>query len=173
MARHLVKCLFCGETFDASVEPFVKPRKNRYAHVKCADQQTVEQIQEAKDLDDLEQYIMKLFDEPYVNQKTQKQIKEYRTKYNYTYSGMLKSLIYWFEVKGNSTERANGGIGIVPYIYDSAYQYYYNLFLIKLANEDKDIEQYKPKVKEITILPPKTTPKRIKLFFDSEEEDSE
>jgi hypothetical protein len=49
------------------------------------------------------------------------------SKYNYTYSGIHRSLEYFYEVKGNSLDKANGGIGIVPFVYQDAYNYYYSL----------------------------------------------
>ena len=98
-----------------------------------------------------------------------KQLKEYKEQYNFTSTGILKTLIYWYEIKGNSTEKANGGIGIIPYVYNDALKYYYTLYLAKLANESKNIEIYKPKEKVIEILPPKVQPKRIRLLFEDEE----
>lgn len=43
---------------------------------------------------------------------------------NYSYSGMYKSLKYFFEIKGNPIEKANGGIGIIPWIWDDALKYW-------------------------------------------------
>ena len=77
---------------------------------------------------------------------------------------MLKALIYFFEVKGNSIEKANNGIGILPYIYQEAYQYYYSLYLAKLVNQEKNIEDYKPKIRIVEIPAPTIQPKIIKLF---------
>ena len=82
---------------------------------------------------------MKLLGENYINPRVRKQLNQYVEEYNYTYSGMLKALIYFYEVKGNSVEKANGGIGIIPWIYKDAYNYYYNLWMIKQRNEDKNI----------------------------------
>jgi len=168
--KHLVKCKYCEQMFDRDSEPFIQVSAKRYAHKKCAEEHEQNKTKEERDLEALEKYIMQLFDEPYINARIRKQLKEYQEKYNYTYSGMLKTLIYWFEIKGNSTEQANGGIGIVPYVYNQALQYYYSLWLAQQANKEKDIDLYKPKVKEIEIFPPKIHPKKIKLLFDSEEE---
>ena len=41
---------------------------------------------------------------------------------------MLKSFIYFYEVKGNSKEKANGGIGIF-HLYTKMLNNYYDLFL--------------------------------------------
>ena len=62
----------------------------------------------------LEQYINKLFHTDYVDPRIQKQIKNYIKEYNFTYSGILKSLVYFYEVKQNPVEKSNDGIGIVP-----------------------------------------------------------
>lgn len=171
---HMVTCIYCKEKFDRDKVPTIQVSARRYAHKECAEKGEASKTQEQKDLEALEKYIMKLFDMPYVNARIRKQLKEYQEQYNYTYSGILKTLVYWYEIKGNSTEKANGGLGIVPYIYEQACQYYYSLYLAKLANEDKDIEEYKPKVKTVEIYPPEVKTKTIRLFNfdDSEESDS-
>ena len=173
MVQHYVKCKYCGETFNRDAEPTVQVSAKRYAHKKCAEEHEKNKTQEEKDLEALEKYIMNLFEEPYINAHIKKQIKDYKTEYNYTYSGMLKSLIYWFDIKGNSIDKANGGIGIVPYIYDTACLYYYNLYLAQTANSDKNIEQYRPKEKIVKIPPPYKQKKKPKLFFEEEEEQNE
>ena len=111
---------------------------------------------------------MKLLGENYINPRVRKQLNQYVEEYNYTYSGMLKALIYFYEVKGNSVEKANGGIGIIPFIYKDACNYYYNLYLAQEANENKEIK--KQEIKEITITSPQAERKKIKLFsFENED----
>ena len=128
-------------------------------------------IQENKDREELYDYIMKLFNISFVDPKIQKQIKKYIEENNYTYSGIKKALVYFFEIKGNSVEKANGGIGIVPYVYTQAYNYYYSLWLAQQKNEDKIVQEYIPKVKEIVIPIPEKNPRKRKLFsfLDDEE----
>ena len=161
---HPVICYYCGQRFDRDKEPTVQVSARRYAHKECAEKHQVEKSQDEKDLEELEQYIMKLFDEPFVNARIKKQIKDYKTQYNYTYSGMLKSLIWFYEIKGNSTEKSNGGIGIIPFIYQDALNYYYSLYLAQMVNQEKDVEQYHAKVREIIIQSPKAPRKKIRLF---------
>ena len=124
-----------------------------------------------KDYKELYDYIMKLFNISFVDPKIQKQIKKYIEENNYTYSGIKKALVYFFEIKGNSVEKANGGIGIVPYVYTQAYNYYYSLWLAQQKNEDKIVQEYIPKVKEIVIPIPEKNPRKRKLFsfLDDEE----
>ncbi len=109
---HSVICVYCGEKFDRDKEPAVQINNRRYAHKKCAEKYGQQKTKEERDLEELERYIKKLFNVSYINAKIRKQLLEYRKEYNYTYSGILKTLIYWYEKKGNSIEDANGGIGI-------------------------------------------------------------
>ena len=97
---------------------------------------------------------MKLFKEDYINPRIRKQINDFMTTYNYTYSGMLKALIYFYDVKGNSIEKSHGGIGIIPYIYKDAYNYYYQLWEAQERNKEKDIGLFVPQVVEIKIKNP-------------------
>ena len=85
---------------------------------------------------------------------------------------MLKALIYHFEIRKGSIEKANGGIGIIPYVYNNARNYYYELWLAQQQNKDKDVEKYIPKVKVIVIPEPQIKERKRKLFtFLDEEED--
>ena len=118
----------------------------------------------------LENYIMKMFNTTYIDPRIRKQIKQYIEDYHYTYSGIHKSLTYFYEIKGNSIDKANGGIGIVPYIYQKAYQYYFSLWEAQQKNKDVVIEEYVPTVKEIIIPPPQRKTKKRKLFTFLDEE---
>lgn len=167
---HKVKCVYCGKVFDRDKEPSVQVSNRRYAHKDCSlteDEKTKQQEQEKKAL---EEYIMKLFNTTYVEARIQKQIKQYIDEYNYTYSGMHKALIYHFEVKGGSIEKANGGIGIIPYVYNQAYRYYFSLWEAQQKNKDVIVNEYIPKVKEITIPIPQRKIKKRKLFAFLDEE---
>lgn len=168
MAR-AVKCIYCGLTFYREKEDFVQI-KNRYAHTKCHELETEKLSKEQKDLKELEDYIMKIFKEDYVNARIRQQIKRMREQFNYSYTGILKSLVYFFEVKRNPIEKANGGIGIVPYVYKDAYNYYYNLHMAQEKNKDKDIATFVVKEgKKIVIKPPERKVKQKRLF-DLEED---
>lgn len=163
-----VKCLFCGEQFDRDKTDFVQI-KNRYAHEECFKKVEEAKSEEEKSLKELEEYIMKIFNETFVNARIRQQIRRMREQYNYSYTGILKSLIYFFEVRKNSIEKANGGIGIVPYVYEDAKKYYYNLYMAQKKNEDKVVSEFVIKGKEIRIKPPKRKPKERKLFNLEEE----
>ena len=127
---HPVKCACCGETFDRDKIQAVKYNGRRYAHQTCFPQGEIvplpiKEIDE--DLEKLFEYTKQLLGEEYNHARVKKQVKDFKEEYGYSYSGMLKSLVYFYEVKGNSKEKANGGIGIVPFVYRDAYNYYFKL----------------------------------------------
>jgi hypothetical protein len=84
---------------------------------------------------------------------------------------MRKALIYFYEVQGNDKKKANGGIGIVPFVYQDAYNYHYNLWLAKERNRNKNIQEFIPKTIEVKIPPPqrKVKVKKKFTFLDEEE----
>ncbi len=170
---HYVTCIYCKQQFNRDKEATHKISERRYAHQKCFEEHEANKSQEEKDLDALEKYVMKLFDEPFVNARVKKQIKDFQQTYHYTYSGMLKTLIWWYEIKGNSTELSNGGIGIIPFIYQQACDYYYALYLAQIANEEKDVKKYTSGTKEINIFSPRAWIQPPHLFDLGEDEDGE
>lgn len=173
---HQVICKYCGQKFDRDKEPFIEVSIRRYAHKTCYEKMNggsaapTPQQSEEQDLKNLEKYIMKLFNENYINVKIRKQIMDYRKTYGYTYSGILKTLQWWFEIKGSSIESANEGIGIVPYVYNQACEYFYCLYLAELANES--FKNYKPTTVEIKIKSPRAE-KQSKRKFKLMENDND
>ena len=169
---HYVTCAICKERFDRDKYPAVLVSSRRYAHAACAGTLSPEETQREKDRKDLEQYIIKLFNLEHMDGRITLQIKKYMQDHpEYTYSGIKRTLEYFYEVKKNSIEKANGGIGIVPWVYEEAKRYYYNQWLLSQKNADKDISMYVPKIKKIRIKPPKREPRkrRIFTFLDKEE----
>lgn len=124
------------------------------------------------DKEALEEYIMKLFNDSYINPRIRKQIKQYKDEYNFTYSGIHKALVYFYDVKGNSIEKAKGGIGIVPFIYQDAYNYYFSLWQAQQKNENKVIEMYIPTIKEVVVPVPQRKLRKRKLFTFLDEEEN-
>lgn len=161
MAKLLAKCKYCGIQFDRSIEPYVEAGARRYAHKACAEKHDAAIPQEEKDYIKLEEYIKKLFHEPNLNIRIRRQIRDFRQEYNYTYSGMMKTLYWWYEIKGHTISEAQGGIGIIPYVYQDALKYYYSIHLATLANENFNSEHI---VKEVEITSPRAKTNPIKMF---------
>lgn len=53
-----------------------------------------------------------------------KQAKSYKNKYGYTYSGMARTLIWYYEKQKNDVKYSKGTLSIIPSNYDKAYNYY-------------------------------------------------
>lgn len=173
MPKHVVKCPKCGIQFDTNSIQAVRIGARRYGHAKCYPDNTdfvpMETKTEDKDLTALKDYITKLYGDKANWILINKQIKNYQKEYNYSLSGILKSLVWFYEIKGNSPEKSNGGIGIVPYAYQDAYNYYYSLFIAQSQNATINIQELTNKVKEVVIPPPEIKlPKRL---FNLEDED--
>ena len=172
MAKKMCICKICGKQFDRNAEQAVIAGPRRYAHQKCLPTGKLVPMENPIDpeLDKLNNYIINLLGKDYNAARVKKQIKDFKEQ-GMSYSGMLKSLIYFYEVKGNSKEKANGGIGIVPFVYKDAYNYYYDLFMAQQRNENK--KPFIERVREIIIKPPKVE-KSVKLFdLDKELGDGE
>ena len=90
-------------------------------------------------------------------------------EYNFSYTGILKSLIYFFEIKGNSIEKSNGGIGIVPFIYTEAYKYYLDMHEAQERNRGKDASSFVGSAREVVIVSPEKQARKLKLFNMEEE----
>ena len=116
---HRVKCVNCGLIFDRDKVPFVPVGSRRYAHANCSDY-----LEDTQDLEELEAYILKTLKLDYIDAKTRLQLNNFRDIQKYTYKGMFFSVKYFFEIKKNSWDKANGAIGIVPYVYQEATDYW-------------------------------------------------
>lgn len=173
--NNIVTCIYCKKTFNKNEEPFKLFSNGKYSHQSCYE---LEQSRELTDQEKLERYIMKLFNSDYVYAKIKKQIKDYVTNHGYTYSGIHKALVYYYEIKGNRFDegKAQGGIGIVPYVYQNAFNYYYAIWEAQQKQEHihdaSSLDEYIPKVVEVRIPVPKRQEKKRKLFGFLDEEEN-
>ena len=174
MAKHIVKCPICGKSFDRETTAYHQDGR-RYLHIECWARQEASKTQDDKDREALEQYILELFKLNVLTPKIKRQIESFHDEYGYTYTGIKKALIYQFEIKKGDIKQANGGIGIVPYVYEQAREYYYQIWLAQQKNEDKVLNDYIPDIVKIKIKNPQKQPKRRNLFsfLDKEEDDGD
>ena len=200
MAKHPVKCVYCGQMFDANAVPFQKISERRYIHEECYEKYVKQQEEKKEELKQeaakkrreekekreaakspekkkededkkiLFDYINELYGTEFVSPWIQRQISDYMEKYHYTYSGIYKTLVYFFQEEGHEVN-ANTGIAIVPWVYDEARKYYYAIYKAQQYNINKDITQYIPKKRDIVIPNPHTTlPRKKKFTFLDKEE---
>lgn len=183
---HPVKCYYCGKTFDRDKEPAVLiENKRRYAHEACFNITEQRNSQEQNDIIKLEDYIKQLFGYKVLPEAVNRQIRKFISENNYTYNGILKALKYHYEVKRADKEKAFGRIGIVPYVYQDAHNYYYEIWetqernkaIIETQTQAKELNG-KNKIEIPTIeihiqspeRKPMRTPRKLFTFLDDFEE---
>ena len=184
---HNCKCAICGITFDRDKIQAVYHGSRRYSHYKCnpsgelvyplvediskiqvksLSNEVKDKIASDKAKEEIYFYLKDVMKEDINYVKFQTQIEKY-VKNGLGYPGILKILKYAHEVAHIDVSKANGGIGIIPYLEHDAKNYYYSIYLAQEMNKDKKIEH---KIKEIKIKPPERK-KRKKYFNFLEEED--
>lgn len=168
---HKVICIYCKKQFDRDKEPTKQVSVRRYAHLTCWEDHLANMTQEEKDIEAFYDYVKNLFGEEYNYILTKKLAERFVKENNYTYSGMLKTLKWYYEKEGHSLDKSNGSIGIIPYIYKQALNYYYNLYQAQLVNKEKNISNFiMPKEKEIIIESPRVYVRPPHLWLEEEEE---
>lgn len=167
--QDIVKCAYCKKEFNKRKIPCKQLDNGKYVHLECAQ---LEEKREKTDEELLNAYIMELYHVPYVPPRMQKQIKQYIKEYNYTYSGMLKTLKYFYEVKGNDIKDSYESLGIIPYVYRKARDYYLAIWEAQQKNARKNINDYvETEVKVIKIPLPERKIKKRRLFVFLDEEE--
>ena len=164
-AKHLVKCLNCGKQFDANVIPYVKIG-TRYAHKSCSNSEIAKT---EKEKDAFFQTIKSIYGPKYNYMLINTQAEGYIQQYGYTWSGMAKCLNWFYNINHNSLEEGHGGVGIIPYIWDEVYKYYYDLY--KAQEKNKRITAQNPVI-EFNIQSPRSY-KQPPHLLDLEEEENE
>ncbi|EJN7321781.1 hypothetical protein NRV55_000336 [Staphylococcus pseudintermedius] len=154
-----VKCPYCEQ--QDNKENMIKVGR-RYWHESCREQFINEQneeekrkLQEKEEYKELIEYICTLFNTDKPSGLVLKQIQTYHnTPYNYRYKAIHMALQYFYVIKNNST-RNSKGIGILPYIYDEAANFYRNL--VRIQNTEL---KEKEEVKEVVVKKVKKNKKR-------------
>lgn len=186
MARQK-KCVICNELI---VDEQGVPYKGRYAHQKCfniaiktlqkdkseqinkvAEQKKVgrkakpkAELKEALSEEDYEKkqqyykYLRGLVDE--VSAKIYALTEDYIKRYEFTYEGMYKTLFYLHEIV--EKDLTGDVVGIIPYYYTEAMQYYEAINKVVELNENVDISNMYKK-KTIMVQPKKRKIKQIDI----------
>mgnify|MGYP000224659176 FL=1 len=175
------KCVICSNWIEKGDETV--PYKNRLAHVQCfnsmmkmavksnsekkaAKSKKTKKInpkstvlgdclteEESRQKRSLISYIEELFGEK-ANAKTYTQIKNLMRDYPYfTYVGLEQSIRFFYEIKENPI--TNQGLGIVPYVYDQAQEYFKNLGEVQSHNASISNVNELYAHKKVRIAPPK------------------
>lgn len=160
-----VVCCYCHQEMSKSKDPFcILISNNKYAHKGCHEK---EQIREKTPKEVLDAYIMEVIGTNYVPPRIQKQINGFVQEYNYTYGGIYKTMQYALNIR-HMDIRSYDSLGIVPYIYNEAREYYHRQKIIAEKNKEKEI--LIPQIKEIIIPIPESKKRSRKFSFLDDEE---
>ena len=138
---HLVKCYYCGKTFDRDKIPFIKVNARRYAHTNCSQE---DMDPEKRDRDNFYKMVKSIYGSEYNFQLINQQANSYIEQYNYTWSGMTGCLHWFYNINHGNLEDSHGGIGIIPFIYEDCRKYYQNIY--KAQERNKDIKEVRKPV---------------------------
>lgn len=173
---HIVKCAVCKKTRDRDSFQMVRYGKNRHACLACFPQGDIIPMNmggKSQDQINLEEYIKELFGYDVIPKWVNKQIKNFVTEKNMSYRGILKTLQYWYEVRKESVEKAKGGIGIVPFIFNEAKTYYFRIYQAQERNKNKTEKDFELETRIVIIEEPyfyNPPIKEFKFWEDDEDE---
>lgn len=174
MNKHLVLCRYCGERFDANSlkkgEDWVMPSRNRYFHTACYQKfrDTSNKKGTKKEIDEewhelIYDFVKHDLKRSYNYHLCEAQLKNYVEKDKIgTYKGIFFALKYFYEVKENEWEKGNGGIGIIPYIYQESVQYWMKIEEKKKGTIAAIEQQIRERTNQQTITHKRVAPKEKK-----------
>ena len=174
-------CRVCKQEIDKSKDDWIMPSRNWYFHKTCYGK-----FKEGKEIKSDADYEVLIFDYiardlkvSYDYYKIHAQIQNF-VKSGMTRKGILFTLKYYYDRNGKENwERGYGGIGIVPYCYKDATEYWTNIEMRQKGACDKVVEQIKNLKKDyepIKYNPIKSNKKKKEIdlnsIFEEEELDS-
>ena len=151
-------CRICGQTIDEKkeikdVDWMLRPGRERsYVHVKCYE--TSERCLQERELvnnkelkmnnnswkDAIVQYFERVLHISIDFSRFTKMWNSY-LKQGFKAKGMYYALRYFYDVKKNDPEKANHSIGIIPYCYEDARNYWSEIEVAQPGTMEKIIEQ--------------------------------
>lgn len=144
-----VKCQECGLMVD-KLQAVQDDKKKNY-HPKCL---TIK-----KEKEELYALVCDVFKFKAPGPRVYAQVKKYLAD-GYTVRGIINAVDYFFNVKHNPIEKANNGLGIVPYVYEEANEYF-NRLEYKKKKIAESVTQFSADKKVVVLRPTQKTKKQI------------
>ena len=127
----MVTCRKCKQKFDAQANEkdiiWCMPSMNHYYHIECYDNKR--DIEKEKDEAEWASLIYNFFSQDlkvsYNWYLCESQRKKFVAENKFTNKGIYFALKYFYEIKKGTWDKSQGGLGIVPYIYEESKQYWY------------------------------------------------
>ena len=155
-----VTCPYCKEKFYREEIDFVEVGR-RYAHRECYNKK----VKKEQCVAQIHEKMRVLLGPNYSKTKISRQIKELLME-GKTEQGIYNTLCYWYDIKKSDPSKANGGIGIVSFVYGQAMDYYFKLEENTRRNAGVNLASYaQPEKVQYKIAPtPIRKPVKVKLF---------
>lgn len=122
-----VLCYYCKKSDDKVMKDQAVRIDNKNFHPHCA--------KIYADKKELAETICRIFKLKAPGPRNNAFISKYASE-GMTYKGMTRALMYFYDVQKNNTDKSNGGIGIVPWVYEDANRYYE-----RKENMEKQLEE--------------------------------
>lgn len=122
-----VLCYYCKKSDDKVIKDQAVRIDNKNFHPHCA--------KIYADKKELTETICRIFKLKAPGPRNNAFISKYASE-GMTYKGMTRALMYFYDVQKNNTDKSNGGIGIVPWVYEDANRYYE-----RKENMEKQLEE--------------------------------
>lgn len=176
---HIVQCRICKEKMDIDeYKDWIMPSTNWYYHIKCYE----DFGKKKKDLDaalDDDLWFQAAWDFLTKDQKIAVNFLKMKSQWDtflkkkMTSKGIYFCLRYFYEAQEGDRSKAEGGIGIVPYIYDDSCEYWARLDQREVGICQKIEEQLKQRFNRTEVRLKRTSTKKAKLinFDDIEKEE--
>ena len=122
-----VLCYYCKKSDDKVMKDQAVRIDNKNFHPHCA--------KIYADKKELAETICRIFKLKAPGPRNNAFISKYASE-GMTYEGMTRALMCFYDVQKNSIDKSNGGIGIVPWVYEDANRYYE-----RKENMEKQLEE--------------------------------
>lgn len=143
----MIKCSYCGKQISTAKYKTVKGKKYHY---ECYAEMTskAQEVEVEKKINfsgeayqKLINYIVELYSVKSIPQKVlkstaQQEVERIMGTYGYSYEGIYNSLVYYHHILGNDIY-GRVSIGIVPYIYDEAKEFFNDIDRANKENQGK------------------------------------
>ena len=119
------KCRVCDLPINKEKDDWIMPSKNWYYHRKCYEEWKKAQFKNDEEyIDIIYDFIARDLKVSYDWHICEAQRKKFIKENKMTNKGILFALKYFYEVKHGNWEKGHGGIGIVPFVYTEACNYW-------------------------------------------------
>ena len=173
--KHMVQCRICKQRFDTNQEETVLVGQKAYYHKSCYTEWVNSKDSLRKNYSE-DFYKECLIDYLYRDIKTAINFQKLNSQWtnftrpgkNMTPKGIYFAVRYFYEVQKGDKSKMEGGIGIVPYIYNDSREYWAQLEYKKEGTLDAILEQMKTRLARPVekIVPKKKEVKTVRWELD-------